>query len=46
LTIALLALGVDAETSLVDAHQLSSELEEELRLQIPNIADVIVHTGT
>jgi cation diffusion facilitator family transporter len=41
-----LTLGVGAETSLVDAHQLGSELEEELRLQIPNIADVIVHTGT
>jgi len=41
-----LTLGVDAETSLVDAHQLASELEEELRQQIPDIADVVVHTAT
>jgi len=41
-----LTLGVGAETSLVDAHQLGSELEEELRQQIPDIADVIVHTET
>jgi cation diffusion facilitator family transporter len=41
-----LTLGVGAETSLVDAHQLGSELEEELRLQVPAIADVVVHTAT
>ena len=41
-----LTLGVGAEASLVDAHQLGSELEEELRQQIPDIADVIVHTAT
>jgi cation diffusion facilitator family transporter len=41
-----LTLGVSAETSLVDAHQLGSELEEELRQQVPDIADVIVHTAT
>lgn len=41
-----LTLGVGAETSLVDAHQLGSELEEELRLQVPDIADVVVHTET
>jgi cation diffusion facilitator family transporter len=41
-----LTLGVAAETSLVDAHQLASELEEELRLQVPDIADVVVHTAT
>jgi cation diffusion facilitator family transporter len=41
-----LTLGVGAETSLVDAHQLGGELEEELRQQVPDIADVIVHTGT
>ncbi len=39
-----LTLDVSADTSLVDAHQLGSELEEELRQQIPDIADVIVHT--
>ena len=41
-----LTLGVSVEISLVDAHQLASELEEDLRLQIPNIADVVVHTET
>ena len=41
-----LTLGVGAEASLVDAHQLGSELEEELRQQIPDIADVVVHTAT
>ena len=41
-----LTLGVGAETSLVDAHQLGGELEEELRQQVPDIADVIVHTET
>lgn len=39
-------LTVDAGTdaSLVDAHQLASELEEQLRQQFPDIADVVVHT--
>jgi cation diffusion facilitator family transporter len=41
-----LTLGVGAETSLVDAHQLAGELEEELRQQISDIADVVVHTAT
>lgn len=41
-----LTIGVAAETSLVDAHQLAGELEEELRLQISDIADVVVHTST
>jgi len=41
-----LTLGVGADTSLVEAHQLGSELEEELRLQVPDIADVVVHTAT
>ncbi|HXA54516.1 MAG TPA: cation-efflux pump [Solirubrobacteraceae bacterium] len=41
-----LTLGVSPEISLVDAHQLGSELEEELRLQVPDIADVVVHTAT
>jgi cation diffusion facilitator family transporter len=44
--IVLLTLGVGTETSLIDAHQLASELEEELRRQIPDIADVVVHTAT
>src|ERR1700722_14559958 len=37
-----LTLDVGPDTSLVDAHQLGSEIEEELRQQIPDIADVIV----
>jgi cation diffusion facilitator family transporter len=41
-----LTLGVGTETSLIDAHQLAGELEEELRLQIADIADVVVHTAT
>jgi cation diffusion facilitator family transporter len=41
-----LTLGVSTETSLIDAHQLGSELEEELRQRVPDIADVIVHTAT
>jgi cation diffusion facilitator family transporter len=41
-----LTLSIDTETSLIDAHQLASELEEDLRQQIPDIADVVVHTET
>jgi divalent metal cation (Fe/Co/Zn/Cd) transporter len=41
-----LTLGVGADVSLVDAHQLGGELEEELRQQLPDIADVVVHTET
>jgi divalent metal cation (Fe/Co/Zn/Cd) transporter len=39
-----LTLGVDPGESLVDAHRLAGELEEELRQQIPDIADVVIHT--
>jgi cation diffusion facilitator family transporter len=39
-----LTLGIDAHISLVDAHQLSGEVEDELRHQLPDIADVVVHT--
>jgi cation diffusion facilitator family transporter len=39
-----LTLGVGAAESLPGAHQLASELEEELRRRIPGIADVVVHT--
>jgi divalent metal cation (Fe/Co/Zn/Cd) transporter len=39
-----LTLSVSARISLVDAHQLGSELEDEIRRQIPDIADVVVHT--
>jgi cation diffusion facilitator family transporter len=39
-----LTLGVDPRESLVEAHRLASELEEELRQRIPDIADVVIHT--
>ncbi len=39
-----LTLGVDPGESLVDAHRLASELEEELRRRIPDLADVVIHT--
>jgi len=32
------------DDSLIDAHQLASELEEQLRSQIPDIVDVVVRT--
>jgi cation diffusion facilitator family transporter len=40
-----LTLGVDAGESLAAAHRLAGELEEELRQQIPDIADVVIHTA-
>jgi len=39
-----LTLKVDGEESLSDAHRLAGELEEELRQQVEDIADVVVHT--
>jgi divalent metal cation (Fe/Co/Zn/Cd) transporter len=39
-----LTVEVGPDASLVDAHQLASELEEQLRRQIPDIVDVVVHT--
>jgi cation diffusion facilitator family transporter len=39
-----LTVEVGADASLVGAHQLASELEEQLRRQIPDIVDVVVHT--
>lgn len=41
-----LTVEVGADASLVEAHQLASELEEHLRRQIPDIVDVVVHTET
>ncbi|HEY1688774.1 MAG TPA: cation diffusion facilitator family transporter [Solirubrobacteraceae bacterium] len=40
-----LTLDVNATTSLVDAHQLASELEDELRKALQDIGDVVVHTS-
>jgi divalent metal cation (Fe/Co/Zn/Cd) transporter len=42
--VAYLTLGVDAGSSLVDAHARASEVEERIRRERPEIADVIVHT--
>jgi cation diffusion facilitator family transporter len=39
-----LTLGVGPGESLVDAHRLAGELEEELRQKIPDLADVVIHT--
>jgi cation diffusion facilitator family transporter len=39
-----LTLGVDTGETLADAHRLAGELEEELRQEVPDIADVVVHT--
>ena len=39
-----ITVSVGAKASLTQAHQLASELEEELRLELPSIADVVVHT--
>jgi cation diffusion facilitator family transporter len=42
--VAYLTLALDAETSLADAHARASEIEERIRRERPEIADVIVHT--
>jgi cation diffusion facilitator family transporter len=39
-----ITISVGADKSLTQAHAIASELEEVLRQQIPQIADVVVHT--
>lgn len=39
-----LTLEVDPRESLTAAHRLASELEEELRQRVPDIADVVIRT--
>lgn len=39
-----ITVSVGETASLTQAHQLASELEEELRRAVPSIADVVVHT--
>jgi divalent metal cation (Fe/Co/Zn/Cd) transporter len=39
-----LTLGLDPASRLSDAHARASEIEERIRLERPEIADVIVHT--
>lgn len=42
--VAFLTLGLDPASTLADAHARASEVEERLRADHPEIADVIVHT--
>ena len=42
--VALVTLGLDPATKLADAHRRASEVEERIRQERPEIADVIVHT--
>jgi divalent metal cation (Fe/Co/Zn/Cd) transporter len=42
--VAFLTLQLDGATTLADAHARASEIEERIRRERPEIADVIVHT--
>jgi len=42
--VAFVTLGLDAGSRLSDAHARASEIEERIRRERPDIADVIVHT--
>jgi cation diffusion facilitator family transporter len=42
--VAFLTLGLEPGTSLAEAHQRATEIEERIRRARPEIADVIVHT--
>jgi divalent metal cation (Fe/Co/Zn/Cd) transporter len=42
--VAFLTLGLDGASSLADAHRLASDIEERIRRERPDIAEVIVHT--
>ena len=42
--VAFLTLGVDPGSALADAHALASEVEEDVRRALPQLADVSVHT--
>jgi cation diffusion facilitator family transporter len=42
--VAFVTLGLDPGTTLADAHRRASEVEERIRQERPEIADVIVHT--
>lgn len=39
-----LSIDLSASTALIDAHQLASEIEDELHQRLPDIADVVLHT--
>jgi divalent metal cation (Fe/Co/Zn/Cd) transporter len=42
--VAYLTLGLDPRRPLADAHASASEIEERIRGERPEIADVVVHT--
>jgi divalent metal cation (Fe/Co/Zn/Cd) transporter len=42
--VAFLTLGLDPGSTLAEAHAKASEVEEQLRRERPDVADVIVHT--
>jgi cation diffusion facilitator family transporter len=42
--VAFLTLGLDGTSRLEDAHRQASQIEERIRRERPDIADVIVHT--
>lgn len=42
--IVFLTITVDSDASLIDAHRLAGELEDQLRRELPDIVDVVVHT--
>jgi divalent metal cation (Fe/Co/Zn/Cd) transporter len=42
--VAHLTLRLDSATALADAHAVASRIEETLRRELPEIADVVVHT--
>ena len=42
--VAFLTLGLDGGSRLEDAHARASEIEEKIRLEAPEIADVVIHT--
>jgi divalent metal cation (Fe/Co/Zn/Cd) transporter len=42
--VAHLTLALDSSTALADAHAVASRIEETLRRELPEIADVVVHT--
>jgi divalent metal cation (Fe/Co/Zn/Cd) transporter len=42
--VAFLTLGLDPGSTLAEAHALASEVEEDVRRDLPGLADVSVHT--
>jgi cation diffusion facilitator family transporter len=42
--VAYVTVGMDAGTPLADAHGHASEIEEQIRREQPQIADVVIHT--